>query len=160
MWSYVPNATFAVNTVARSLHLKPDDEILASDHEYGACDKAWEYVCSKSGASYRRMPVSMPASPEEMLAQIWSGVTEHTRLIFISHITSSTAQIMPVEELCERAREAGILTLIDGAHAPGQMPLDLEALGADFYAGNCHKWMLVSKRGRIPLCEGRSAADP
>lgn len=142
---YIPNATFAVNAVARSLNLKPGDEILATDHEYGACDKAWEFICSKSGASYKRQPVSIPATPEEMLAQIWSGVTERTRLIFTSHITSPTAQDMPVAELCALARQAGILTLIDGAHAPGQIPLNLEALGADFYTGNCHKWMLSPK---------------
>lgn len=142
---YIPNATYAVNAIARSLDLKPGDEILTSDHEYGACDKTWEFVCAKNGAVYRRQPVSIPASPEEMLAQIGSGISEHTRLIFVSHITSPTAQEMPVAELCALARQAGVLTLIDGAHTPGQIPLDLEALGADFYTGNCHKWMLSPK---------------
>ncbi len=141
----IPNATFGVNAVARSLVLKPGDEILATDHEYGACDKTWEFLCSKHGATYKRQPISMPATPQEMLAQLWAGVTARTRLIFVSHITSPTAQTLPVAQLCARACRAGILTLVDGAHAPGQIDLDLEAIRADFYTGNCHKWMLAPK---------------
>jgi isopenicillin-N epimerase len=143
---FIPNATYGVNVIARSLALQPGDEILSSDHEYGACDRTWRFLCQKHGARYRQQPIRYPAvTAEEILEDIWRGVSERTRLIFLSHITSPTALRLPVEQICARARQAGILTLIDGAHAPGQMPLDLRLLGADFYTGNCHKWMLAPK---------------
>lgn len=143
---FVPNATHGVNIIARSLTLGPGDEILTSDHEYGACDNTWEFVCRKTGASYIHRPVPLPVhSAEEMVEQLWEGVTPRTRLIYLSHISSPTAQRLPVEAICARARQAGILTLIDGAHAPGQIPLDLEKIRADWYTGNCHKWMLSPK---------------
>lgn len=144
--AFVPNATHGVNIVARSLALAPGDEILTSDHEYGACDNAWSLVCQKTGARYLRQSIRLPvSSQEEIVEAIWQGVTERTRLIYLSHITSPTALRLPVEAICQRARQAGILTLIDGAHAPGQIALNLPALGADFYTGNCHKWMLSPK---------------
>ncbi len=143
---FVTNATHGVNIVAHSLQLETGDEILASDHEYGACDYTWEFTCKKSGAAYLHQSIPLPANtPEEMVAQFWQGVTPRTRVIYLSHITSPTALRLPVEAICARARQAGILTVIDGAHAPGQIPLDLEAIGADFYTGNCHKWMLSPK---------------
>jgi isopenicillin-N epimerase len=143
---YIPNVTFGVNMVARSLALRPGDEVLASDHAYGACDKVWQFVCRKAGASYLRQPISLPVtSPDDVVEQLWQGVTSRTRVIFLSHVTSPTALRLPVEAICRRARQAGVLTAIDGAHAPGQIPLDLEAIGADFYAGNCHKWLLSPK---------------
>ena len=143
---FVPNATYGVNIIARSLHLSAGEEILSTDHEYGACEYAWEFACRKTGARYIRRPIPLPArSGEEILEQVWQGVTPRSRVLYISQITSPTALRLPVEALCARARQAGILTLIDGAHAPGQIPLDLEALGADFYTGNLHKWMLCPK---------------
>jgi isopenicillin-N epimerase len=143
---YVPNATTGLNIVARSLPLKPGDEVLSTDHEYGALDRTWRFVCEKRGARYVRQPLSLPvASAEQVVDAIWSGVTPRTRVLFVSHITSPTAIILPVRELIRRARAAGIITVIDGAHAPGQTPLDLQALGADFYSGNCHKWMMAPK---------------
>ncbi|MHB8133811.1 MAG: aminotransferase class V-fold PLP-dependent enzyme [Anaerolineaceae bacterium] len=143
---FVPNATYAVNLVARSLHLDPGDEVLTSDHEYGACDTAWEFYCKKQGAVYRHQSIPFPAATsEEMAEQFWSGVNKNTKIIFISHISSPTALRLPVEFICERARQNGILTMIDGAHAPGQISLDLKRLHADFYTGNCHKWMLSPK---------------
>jgi len=143
---FVPNATFAVNLVARSLRFNPGDEVLTSDHEYGACDTTWEFLCKKQGAIYRHQPIPFPTdSFEEMADQFWLGVNKNTKLIFISHISSPTALRLPVELICERARKSGILTMIDGAHAPGQISLDLEPLQVDFYTGNCHKWMLSPK---------------
>ena len=143
---FVPNATFGVNLIARSLNLQPGDEILSSDHEYGACDYAWSFNCSKQGARYVRQSLPYPSvSDDEMLDLFWHGVTDHTKLIFLSHITSPTALRLPVEAICKRARAHGILTLVDGSHVPGQIPLDLDQLGADFYTGNCHKWLLSPK---------------
>ncbi len=137
---FLPNATYGVNVIARSLELQPGDEVLATNHEYGACDRTWQFVCQKNGVVYRRQPVHLPAaSPSEIVEQVWMGVNERTRLIFISHISSPTALSIPVAELCARARQAGILTLVDGAHAPGQIAVDLGAIGADYYTGNCHK---------------------
>jgi isopenicillin-N epimerase len=143
---FIPNATHGVNIIARSLALGPGDEILTTDHEYGACDYAWEFTCKKSGATIIHQPIPLPVhTSEEMLEQFWQGISACTKVITLSHITSPTALRLPVEAICARARQAGILTLIDGAHAPGQISLDLEALGADFYVGNVHKWMQCPK---------------
>jgi isopenicillin-N epimerase len=143
---FVPNATTGVNTVARSLRLEPGDEVLATDLEYGAVDRTWQFLCARAGAHYVRQPVALPVErAEDVVEALWAGVTPRTRVISISHITSATALILPVAEICQRARAAGILTVVDGAHAPGQIPLDLPAIGADFYSGNCHKWLCAPK---------------
>ena len=142
---YVPNATSGVNTVARSIALQAGDEILTTDHEYGACDNTWNFVCQQTGARYVPVEIPLPFEAEEFTRRIWAGVTPRTRVIFLSHITSTTGLIFPVAEVCRRAREAGILTLIDGDHAPGHIPLRVDQLGADFYAGNCRKWLCAPK---------------
>jgi isopenicillin-N epimerase len=143
---YTPNATHGVNIIARSLDLKSGDEVLTSDHEYGACDYTWEFNCDKTGARYIHQPIPLPVqTEEEIVEQFWQGVTARTKVIYLSHITSSTALRLPVEEVCKRAQERGILTVIDAAHSPGQIPVDLQALGADIVFGNCHKWMLAPK---------------
>jgi isopenicillin-N epimerase len=143
---YVPNVTTALNVVARSIALAVGDEVLATDHEYGALVKTWTFLCEPRGARY--VPVELPCpieSAEQVVDAVWSRVTDRTKVLFMSHITSPTAVTLPIGPLVRRARDAGILTVIDGAHAPGQIPLDLHELGADFYGGNCHKWMCAPK---------------
>jgi isopenicillin-N epimerase len=139
---FVPNATAGMNMAARSLRLEPGDEILTTDHEYGAVDLLWAHLCARAGAHVVRRPVKPGA---ELVHELWAAVTDRTRVISISHVTSPTALVLPIAELCRRARAAGILTLVDGAHAPGQLELDLGTLGADVYAGNCHKWLCAPK---------------
>ncbi len=143
---FIPNATFGLNVVARSLDLGAGDEVLSTDHEYGACNNVWEFLRRKRGFRYLRQAIPLPlCSQEKIVEQFWRGVTPETRVIFISHISSPTAVRFPVEQICARAREAGILTVIDGAHALGQIPLDLQAIGADFYLSNGHKWLCSPK---------------
>lgn len=143
---FVPNATHGINIIVRSLNLGPGDEVLTTDHEYGAVNNTWNFNCGKWGARYVNQPIPTPiADPQDVVEQLWAGVTERTKVIAISHITSPTALLMPVEEICKRAREAGIITVIDGAHAPGQVDLDLEAMGVDYYVGNAHKWLSSPK---------------
>ena len=142
---FLPNATTGVNTVAASLDLQPGDEVLSPDHEYGACDATWQQVCQRAGAHYRRVEVPLPFDRNCWTQRLMSAAGPRTRMIFASHISSTTALIFPVAELCEQARRRGILTLIDGAHAPGQLALDLHATSADYYTGNCHKWMCAPK---------------
>lgn len=143
---FVTNATWGVNIIIRSLDLDPGDEVLTTDHEYGANTMAWEWLLAKEGASLVKKAVPIPVSTqEEVVESIWSGVTERTKAIFVSHLTSPTALILPIQQICQRAHDHGILTIIDGAHAPGQLPLDLQAIGADIYTGNLHKWLCAPK---------------
>jgi isopenicillin-N epimerase len=143
---FVTNATTALNIVARSLSLGPGDEVLATDHEYGALDRTWRFLAQKNGFDYIRHPIPVPVrSAKELYEAIWRGVTKSTRLIFLSHITSPTSIIFPIREICIEARRHRILTVIDGAHAPGQITLNLDEIGADFYAGNLHKWFCAPK---------------
>ena len=143
---FVPNATHAVNVVAWSLHLHEGDEVLATDLEYGACDLAWERICARAGATYVRAPIPLPLErPSQVVDAVSERLGERTRALFVSHVTSETALVLPVEELVRRGRDAGVVTIVDGAHAPGQLPLDLDRLGADAYAGNCHKWLCAPK---------------
>lgn len=144
--TFLPNATTGINTIMRSLDLQAGDEVLGTNHEYGAVDYTWEFICKKTGAKYIRHPIDLPVTTHEAFVEsFWTSVTPKTKIIAISHITSPTALIFPVEEICRRAREAGIITIIDGAHVPNQLPLDLEAIGSDFYTGNLHKWLCAPK---------------
>jgi isopenicillin-N epimerase len=133
--TFVPNATAGVNMAARALDLEPGDEVLATDLEYGACVHMWLELCERAGARFFRAPVD----------EIFERVTERTRAVFLSHITSETALLLPVEEIVARARAEGLVTIVDGAHAVAQVDLDLATLGADFYSGNCHKWLCAPK---------------
>ena len=143
---YVTNPSYAVNAVAKSFDLNPGDEILTSSLEYGACDKAWEYYCKKTGAIYVKQSISLPIkSKEEFVTEFFKGLSSKTRLVFISHITSSTGLRLPVEEICAAAKEKGIMTFVDGAHAPGQISVNLQDSPFDMYTGACHKWMMTPK---------------
>lgn len=142
---FISNATTAVNAIAQSIALAPGDEVLSTDHEYGACDMTWRQHCQRQGAKLVRVEIALPFEPERFVERMLGAITPRTKLIFVSHLTSVTALIFPIEALCRAARERGILTLVDGAHAPGQLPLALDALGADFYTGNCHKWLCAPK---------------
>jgi len=143
---YVTNPSYAVNIIAKSFNLQKDDEILTTNLEYGACDRAWNYYCKKVGAKYIRQPITLPIpSKEDLINEFFKGLTSKTKLVFISHLTSSTGLRMPVEEICAIAKQKDILTFVDGAHAPGQLPLNLQTLQADIYTGACHKWMMTPK---------------
>lgn len=143
---YIPNATFGVNIVARSLKLQADDEVLITDHEYGACENIWDFLSQEEGFSVQRASIPLPLpDPQQIVDRILERTSSRTRVLFISQITSPTAVQMPIAALCRAARSRGILTFIDGAHGPGQLPLDLSDLGADFYTGNCHKWLMAPK---------------
>jgi isopenicillin-N epimerase len=137
--TFVQNATTGVNMAARALDLKPGDEILTTNLEYGACDLTWQHVCERAGARYVRAEIDL----NDVAGSLYAQRTERTRAVFVSHVTSETAVLLPVAEIV--ARSDGLVTMVDGAHAVGQMPLDLDALGADFYAGNCHKWLCAPK---------------
>jgi isopenicillin-N epimerase len=142
---FATNATEGLNAVARSLELEPGDEVLAPVGEYGAVDMLWRHVCERAGARYVTVEIRPGTEVGEALELLWSGVTPATHAIVCSHVSCYTGVVFPVEELCRRARERGVVSIIDGAHAPGQIPLRLEELGADFYAGNCHKWLCAPK---------------
>jgi isopenicillin-N epimerase len=142
---FLPNATSGVNTVAQSLRLQPGDEVLATDHEYGACDATWQLVCARAGAVYRRVEIPLPFDAAAFARRMMAAVTARTRVVFASHVASTTALIFPIAALCQAARERGLTTLVDGAHAPGYVDLNLGSLGADFYTGNCHKWLCAPK---------------
>lgn len=144
--AFVQNATTGVNLAARSLDLRPGDEVLATDLEYGACDLAWDWVCRRAGARYIRASIPLPLSdPGELVDALFAAATERTRAVFISHVTSTTGLVLPVEEILARARTLGLVTIVDGAHAPGHVPFDLDRLGADYYSGNLHKWLSAPK---------------
>jgi isopenicillin-N epimerase len=133
--TFVQNAGTGVNMAARALDLQPGDEILATNLEYGACDLTWQWLCERTGAHYVRAEIG----------ELFEHRSERTRAVFLSHITSETALLLPVEEIIANAHAEGIVTIIDGAHAVAQVDLHLSTLGADFYAGNCHKWLCAPK---------------
>ncbi len=141
---YTQNVTISMNIIARALELGTGDEVLTSDHEYGAMDRMWRFLSREHGFTYINQPVKL-TSHADFIESFWQAVTPRTRVIFLSHITSPTAIIFPIEEIICRAREKGIITIIDGAHVPGQLSLNLDSLGADFYGGNLHKWLCAPK---------------
>lgn len=143
---FVTNVTVGLNIVAHSLNLEIGDEVLSTDHEYGALDRTWRFLAKEKGFKYINHHIPLPLlNAGAFVDMLWEGVTPHTKVIFISQITSPSAVIFPVAEVCDRARREGILTIIDGAHSAGQIPLDLDKLGADFWSGNLHKWLMSPK---------------
>lgn len=173
------NATQALNIVAQSLDLGPGDEILTTDHEYAALEKTWAHVCARTGARVVTVTIPLPLTSEMAFTEtVLAGMTPRTRVLFLSHITSATAMLFPIARAVAEARARGIWTVIDGAHTPGHIPLNLNDLGADFYAGNCHKWLMAPKGSAFlhvrPECQalirpltishgweaGKSGADP
>ena len=139
---FVENATSAVNAVLRSLEFTPGDEILINSQSYGAVRQAVRYVCERSGAKAIEPHVAIPVSGSP---QLLPAITGRTRLLIVDHISSPTGLVWPVKEIVAAARERGVRVLVDGAHAPGQLDLDVPALGADWYTGNCHKWLYAPR---------------
>lgn len=142
----IPNATTGVNTVLRSLPFAPGDELLTTNHEYNACRNALEFVAHRTGAKI--VVVSIPFPPEneqEIGDRILAAVTPKTRLVLVDHIASMTGLIFPIQSLGKALKTKGIELLVDGAHAPGQIPLNLQELEVTYYSGNCHKWLFTPK---------------
>jgi isopenicillin-N epimerase len=141
---FTANVTASINTVAASLRLAAPGEILLTDHEYGAMHWCWERAAQRQGLTLRTFPLPVMAkAPEEILAAACAAFTDRTRLLFISQVLSPTGLVLPAAELCREARRRGILTMVDGAHAPAMVDLRLDELGCDFYGANCHKWLLA-----------------
>jgi isopenicillin-N epimerase len=141
---FTANVSASVNVVAASLRLAAPGEILLTDHEYGAMHWCWERAARRQGLTLRTFPLPVMADdPGEIVEALRAALGPHTRLLFFSHVLSPTGLILPARELCAEARRRGVLTVVDGAHALAMLPVDLEAINADFYGGNCHKWLLA-----------------
>ncbi len=144
----VENATTGVNTVLRSLEkeLKPGDEIITPNHVYHGVWNTMKFIANRTGAKAVEFDIPFPVVNNELIIEkIINQITPKTKIIILDHIASPTALIFPVKEIIELCRSKGIITIIDGAHAPGMLELNIESLGADFYTGNCHKWMFTPK---------------
>ncbi|MFZ4634758.1 MAG: aminotransferase class V-fold PLP-dependent enzyme [Saprospiraceae bacterium] len=157
---FVQNPTAAVNQIVKSLDLKPGDEVLTTNHEYGAMDRTWRFYAKKKGFRYVQQHIQLPVtSREQMLEDFWKGLTPNTRVVFISHMSSSTALIFPVREICEKAKALGLMCIVDGAHVPGHIPLNLSELQPDFYTGTLHKWMLAPKGSSFLYVDKKHQAE-
>lgn len=156
---FTANVTTAVNIVASGLTLTSPGEILLSDHEYGAMHWCWERAAQRQNLSLRTFPLPiLTEDPQEIVAAMARAITPETRLAFFSHVLSPTGLVLPVREMCAEARRRGVLTMVDGAHAPAMVPLNLEEVGADFYGANGHKWLLAPT-GSGFLYLGRGSED-
>src|SRR6185503_3000846 len=143
---FVPNATAGVNTVLRSLRFKRGDELLVTNHEYNACHNALNFIAERSGAHVVVANIPFPLGSEKaVMDAVLSRVTSRTRLALLDHVTSQTGLLLPIQTLIRKLSNHGVETLVDGAHAPGMVPLNLRKLGATYYTGNCHKWLCAPK---------------
>ncbi len=143
---FVSNATTGVNTVLRSLCMEPGEEILVTDHEYNACRNAVDAVAAQGGARVVVAPIPFPLSSEDgVLEAVLDRITPKTKLFLVDHVTSQTGMVLPIQRLVDEVQGCGVDVLVDGAHAPGMMDLDLRGLGAAYYTGNCHKWVCSPK---------------
>jgi isopenicillin-N epimerase len=151
--AFVPNATTGVNSALRSASIKPGDELLTTSHAYGACSNALRAIAEERGATVRVVVLPFPFEHSAQHAHdlIMAAVTPRTRLLLLDHVTSATGLVLPAANIIESCRTAGIITVVDGAHAPGMISLDLSGLGADYYIGNCHKWLCAPK-GAAFIC--------
>ena len=157
--AFVPNATAGVNAVLRSLDLDKFDELLVTTQEYNACRNALEYVATVSGARIVQVEIPFPiVSADVVLERVLDKVTDRTRLLLIDHVTSQTALIFPIEQLVAELTRRGIDTLVDGAHAAGFLPLNLQAIGAAYYTGNLHKWVCAPKGAAFLYVRGNRRA--
>jgi isopenicillin-N epimerase len=139
----LPNVTFAVNLVVQSLRVPAGSEVLMTDHEYGAMLYCWQREAAKQNWKITQMPLPYRTEdPEEIVEAFRRAMTNETRIIFFSHCTTTTGLVLPAKRIAQLGRERGITVVIDGAHAPGMVPLDLTDIGADFYGANCHKWLM------------------
>jgi isopenicillin-N epimerase len=156
---FTTNITAAVNLVASSLQLAAPGEILLTDHEYGAMHWCWERAAQRQGLTVRTFPLPVHAEdPVAIVAAFADALGDRVRLAFFSHVLSPTGLVLPVKEMCAEARRRGVLTVIDGAHAPAMVPVQLDSLNCDFYGGNCHKWLLAPT-GSGFLYLGRGSED-
>ena len=144
--AFVENASAACNAVIRSLAFEPGDEVLTTDHVYNAVRQTLAYAAARTGARVIEAPVGMPIEGADRIVETYrAGLTDRTRLVVVDHVVSASAVIMPVARIAELCRERGVPLLVDGAHAPGMLDLDVDAIGADWYVGNCHKWLCAPK---------------
>ncbi len=147
---FVPNATTGVNTILRSLSFQAGDELLTTSHEYNACRNAMEFVAGRSGARVVAVDVPFPiGSSDEVVERLLDGTSDRTRVAVIDHITSLTGMVMPIARIVGALAERGIDTLVDGAHGPGMVPLDITGIAPAYYTGNCHKWLCAPKGAAI-----------
>jgi len=144
--AFFPNPSTALNTLIRSLDLDRGDQILTTNHEYGALDRTWNFISKKRGCEYVKLDIEIPfTDKQKFIDSFKNAINSKTKVIFLSHITSATALIFPVKEIIDLAKQKNILTIIDGAHVPAHIDLDIKKLDPDFYCGACHKWMCSPK---------------